>query len=142
MSEMNLTNAEWNIMDCLWEKSPQSGREIVDTLQKRVGWSKSTTLTMLKRMSDKKLVRFEETGKLRMYSPCIDRDDVVGKETENFLNRVYKGSVSLMVSAMTQKQTLSEQEIEELYAILEQTRAQKEEQSTLKQLCAKCRFYE
>lgn len=142
MSEMNLTNAEWNIMDCLWEKSPQSGREIVDTLQKRVGWSKSTTLTMLKRMSDKKLVRFEETGKLRMYSPCIDRDDAVGKETENFLNRVYKGSVSLMVSAMTQKQTLSEQEIEELYAILEQTRAQKEEQSTLKQLCAKCRFYE
>lgn len=122
MSEMNLTNGEWHVMECLWDRFPQSGREIVDTLQNRIGWSKSTTLTMLKRMNDKKLIRFEDTQKLRMYFPCIDRDAAVKKETENFLNRVYKGSVSLMVSAMTQKQTLSDQEIEELYAILDQTR--------------------
>lgn len=121
MSNINLTNAEWHVMDCLWEKAPQVGREIVDTLKERVGWSKSTTLTMLKRMTEKKLIACENNGNLRMYSPCINRDDAVKKETENFLNRVYKGSVSLMVSAMTQKQALSEEEIRELYEILKQS---------------------
>ena len=123
MADINLTNAEWNVMDCLWEKAPQSGREIIDTLKERVGWSKSTTLTMLKRMTEKKLISCESDQKLRMYSPCIDRDDAVKKETESFLKRVYKGSVSLMVSAMTQKQELSEDEIRELYEILKQCQA-------------------
>ncbi|MCH5274241.1 MAG: BlaI/MecI/CopY family transcriptional regulator [Lachnospiraceae bacterium] len=122
MSNMNLTNAEWNVMDCLWEKAPQAGREIVDTLHTRIGWSKSTTLTMLKRMTEKNLISCENSEKIRMYSPCINRDDAVKTETENFLNRVYKGSVSLMVSAMTQKQALSEEEIRELYEILEQSK--------------------
>ncbi|MCH5269886.1 MAG: BlaI/MecI/CopY family transcriptional regulator [Lachnospiraceae bacterium] len=121
MSNINLTNAEWHVMDCLWEKAPQAGREIVDTLKEHVGWSKSTTLTMLKRMTEKKLITCENSEKLRMYSPCINRDDAVKTETENFLNRVYKGSVSLMVSAMTQKQALSEEEIQELYDILKQS---------------------
>lgn len=122
MFDINLTNAEWNIMDCLWEKAPQSGREIIDTLHTRVGWSKSTTLTMLKRMTEKKLIACENSDKIRMYSPCINRDIAVKTETENFLNRVYKGSVSLMVSAMTQKQSLSDEEIKELYEILEQSK--------------------
>ena len=120
MSDIQLTSAEWNVMDCLWEKAPQSGREIIDTLKERIGWSKSTTLTMLKRMTQKELISCENSEKLRMYRPCIDRDDAVKKETENFLKRVYKGSVSLMVSAMTQKQELSEEDIRELYEILKQ----------------------
>lgn len=122
MTNINLTNAEWNVMECLWEKAPRSSREIVDTLRERIGWTKSTTLTMLKRMTEKRLIACENSQKLRMYSPCIDRENAVKKETENFLNRVYKGSVSLMISAMAQKQELSEDEIQELYEILEQSR--------------------
>ena len=119
---MNLTSAEWNVMDCLWERSPQSSMELVDALRKRVGWSKSTTLTMLKRMAEKNLLYCDDSGKQRMYAPLVDRDAAVKKETESFLKRVYKGSVSLMVSAMTQKQELSEEEITELYEILEKCR--------------------
>lgn len=119
---MNLTSAEWNVMDCLWERSPQSSMELVDALGRRVGWSKSTTLTMLKRMAEKNLLSCDDSGKQRMYSPLVDRDAAVKKETESFLKRVYKGSVSLMVSAMTQKQELSEEEITELYEILEKCR--------------------
>lgn len=131
MTNIDLTNAEWNVMDCLWEKAPQTGREIVDTLRERVGWSKSTTLTMLKRMTEKKLISCEDSQKLRMYSPCIDRDAAVKKETESFLNRVYKGSISLMVSAMTQKQELSKEEIKELYEILEKSQTKNTDKTIL-----------
>lgn len=120
MSEQNisLTSTEWNLMECLWDKSPRTGREATDDMQARVGWSRSTTLTMLRRMSDKGLIRCEENSGMKVYSPCIRREDAVVRETDDFINRVYKGSVSMMMSAVTKKQALTKEEIDALYAIL------------------------
>jgi len=105
-------------MECLWEAAPCSGREAVDYMAKSVGWSRSTTLTMLRRMTEKDLIRCDEEGGIKMYSPLVRREDAVQQETQGFLNRVYHGSVSTMMSAITQKQSLSQAEIDELYAIL------------------------
>lgn len=122
---INLTNAEWNVMECLWTLSPLTGRELVDQLKQTVGWTKSTTLTILSRMSAKGLISCDESGKMRLYAPCVDRDVAVHNETDNFLKRVYKGSVGLMMSAITEKQELSKEDVEQLYAILEQYRKEK-----------------
>lgn len=122
MENKNLSNAEWNIMECLWESAPKTSREIVDSLKESVGWSKSTTMTMLNRMTEKGLLFCDNSQKVRLYSPCVDRDLAVKKETESFLKRVYKGSVSLMVSAMTKEQDLTDEEIKELYEILKQSK--------------------
>ena len=121
MSEkkINLTEAEWHVMECLWKSAPQTGRQLVEGLKEKVGWSKSTTLTMLSRMTGKEIISCDESGQVRLYAPCIDREAAVQAETANFLKRVYKGSVGLMMSAMAEKQELSAEEIEELYAILE-----------------------
>lgn len=113
-----LTPAEWNLMECLWKSSPRTGREAVEYLSSHVGWTRSTTLTMLRRMTDKGLIRCEDSGGVKTYSPLIDRSSAAACETESFLSRVYNGSVSLLISAMTQKQELSSEEIEELHAIL------------------------
>jgi len=120
MSEENisLTNTEWNLMECLWVASPCTGREATEYMQKHVGWSRSTTLTMLRRMAEKGLIRCEDKDGMKVYFPLIKREDAVIKETDDFLNRVYKGSVSLMMSAITKKQELTKEELEELYAIL------------------------
>jgi BlaI family penicillinase repressor len=125
MSEQNisLTNTEWNLMECLWEASPRTGREATDYLQERVGWTRSTTLTMLRRMTEKGLVHCEDKEGMKVYSPLIRREDAVIKETDDFLNRVYKGSVSMMMSAITKKQELTKEEIDELYAILREAEA-------------------
>lgn len=120
MPEQNisLTNTEWNLMECLWEVSPRTGREAVDYLEKHVGWTRSTTLTMLRRMTEKGLIRCEDKDGMKVYFPLIKREDAVIKETDDFINRVYKGSVSLMMSSITKKQELTKEEIEALYAIL------------------------
>lgn len=117
---VNLTSAEWHLMECLWEKSPRIGREVVEHLKESVGWSRSTTLTLLRRMTEKELIRCEEIDGINAYSPLVDREASVVNETENFLNRVYKGSVSMLMSAITKKQDLSKEEIDELYAILKE----------------------
>lgn len=116
-SETSLTPAEWSLMECLWEKAPRTGREAVDYLREQVGWTRSTTLTMLRRMTEKGLIQCRE-GEVREYTPLVEREAAVLRETEDFLSRVYKGSVSLMMSALTQKQALSKAELDELYAIL------------------------
>ncbi|MBQ2758534.1 MAG: BlaI/MecI/CopY family transcriptional regulator [Clostridia bacterium] len=114
-----LTNNEWLLLECLWENSPKNGRETVEYMKKSVGWSRSTTLTMLRRMTEKGLVECEEKNDLKMYSPLVERQEAVVKETQNFLSRVYKGSISVMMSAIAQKQDLTREEIEELYEILD-----------------------
>ena len=116
----SLTPSEWLLMECLWEHSPCTGREAVDDLRLRAGWSRSTTLTMLRRMTDKGLIACDEAGAVLQYSPLVDRNIAVQRETGNFLNRIYNGSVSMLVSAMAKEQKLTKNELEELKEILRQ----------------------
>ena len=110
MKDNVLTPAEWHVMACLWEQSPLTGREIVEKLTKTIGWSRSTILTILRRMEEKQLVTSEDTAGATM------------QQTEDFLHRVYHGSIGMMLSAFTKKQSLSQSEIDELYAILDKAK--------------------
>ena len=120
---IRLTEAEWAVMECLWEKEPRTGREVVQWLGKRMGWTRSTSLTLLRRLEAKGAVAGEADGDRKVFRPLIRREDAALRETESLLDRVYKGSVSLMVSALTQKQPLRQEEIDELYSILRQMEA-------------------
>lgn len=120
--DVNLTPTEWNLMECLWEHSPRTGREATEYLERSMGWSRSTTLTLLRRMTEKGLIRCFDMDGIKAYEPLIRREDAAQQETGSFLNRVYKGSISMMVSAITQKQQLSREEIDELYSILRQAK--------------------
>ena len=118
MDNINLTNSEWYVLDCLWERSPMTVMELVAALGDRLGWAKSTTITTLRRMEDKGLLLCQIQGRAKHYSPAVSRDRAVRRETRSFLDKVYRGSVGLMVSAMAQDQALSKEEIDELYEIL------------------------
>lgn len=115
---MDLTEAEWTVMECLWEKSPRTGRETVAWLEQKMGWTRSTTLTLLRRLEGKGAVEGNTEGELKTFRPLVAREEVAVRETENLLERVYKGSLSMLVSSLTKKQSLPQKEIDELYAIL------------------------
>ena len=120
MQEQNisLTPTEWHLMECLWESAPRTGREASDYLRAHVGWTRSTTLTLLRRMTDKGFISCSASGGIKVYSPLIRREDAVMRETDDLLQRVFKGSVSMMMSAVTKKQELTRDEIDALYEIL------------------------
>ena len=120
--EQHLTPTEWNLMEYLWANNPCTGRECVDHFSKTVGWSRSTTLTMLRRMSEKGLISCQEQDGVNTYAPLLAREDASIRETDSFLNRVYNGSVSMMLSAFTKKHPLTQSEIDELMAILEEAK--------------------
>ena len=116
--QIALTEAEWTVMECLWEKSPRTGRETVEWLNQKMGWTRSTVLTMLRRLESKGAVAGDTKGELKLFYPLIAREEVAVRETESLLDRAYKGSLSLLVSSLTKKQSLPQKEIDELYAIL------------------------
>ena len=118
MGDTLLTGGEWNVMRELWEESPQTLMQLVGRLSERVGWAKSTTITTLRRMEGKGLVAVETTERGKRYAPLVAEDDAAFSETHSFLERVYRGSVGLMVSALAEREELSEAEIAELREIL------------------------
>lgn len=119
-----LTTAEWNVMECLWEHptKPLTGGEVAKKLAETVGWSRTTALTMLRRMEKKGLVASDDEGKKITYRPLIKRWNAVERENEAFLTRIYKGSVAEMLSAFTEQEMLSESDLDELYAILDKAK--------------------
>ena len=120
MQDIHVTDSEWYVLDCLWQRSPQTAMELVEALSRRVGWAKSTTLTTLRRMEAKGLLAGETVGRSRRYTPLVDRETATVRETSGFLDRVYRGSVGQMVSTMARRQGLTEEDLAELRAILAQ----------------------
>ena len=120
MEPMKLNASEWNVLNCLWENHPRTVMQLVADLEAAVGWAKSTTITTLRRMEEKGLVRVEQAGRGKTYSPAVEREQAVIAETHSFLERVYQGSVGLMMSAMARRQELSAAEVAELRTILDQ----------------------
>ncbi|MBR2831420.1 MAG: BlaI/MecI/CopY family transcriptional regulator [Oscillospiraceae bacterium] len=117
---ISLTEAEWQVMEQLWRLEAATGREVTERMEQEIGWSRSTTLTMLRRLEAKGAVTSDSADGVKRFSPALRREDAALRETEDLLSRVYHGSVSLLVSSLTKKQTLSRAEIEGLYAILKE----------------------
>lgn len=116
--KQKLTNTEWEVCECLWERAPLTMTQIASRLTERTGWSRSTGETMVRRMAEKGLLRWEQGRKAKQYFPVVERDDAVLEETRGFLRRVFGGSVGLMVNTMAEREELSREEIDQLYAAL------------------------
>ena len=113
-----LTPAEWAVYECLWEWAPLTLTQIANQLMGSKGWSRSTGETMVRRMADKWLIRWEQVEKAKLYYPLIRREEAAERETRSFLERVYHGSLGMMVSAVADGERLSRAEIDELYTAL------------------------
>lgn len=116
--QVGLTNGEWAVYECLWESAPLTLTQLAGMLTERVGWSKSTGETVVSRMEKKGVIRYQQGKKAKLYYPIIRREDAVLSETKAFLDKVYSGSVGMMISAMAEREALSKEEIDELYEIL------------------------
>ncbi len=114
-----LGKSEWYIMEKLWEVAPRTYVQLCHELKENPGWSRSTVQTMLERMTEKGILRYEVIGRAKHYYPNVARDDAAIAETRSLLERAFEGSASLMMSTLVRKQQLSQEEINALYAILQ-----------------------
>ena len=108
--KIDLSNSEWKLMNRLWQNAPMTITELTAALREDTGWSKNTVITMLSRLEGKNAVRHEEGRRAKLYFPA-------GVREETFLDKV--GGLGLLMSAMVEKNALTEHDIAELSAILE-----------------------
>ena len=118
MKKIGLSETEWKLMDELWEEPPKTITQLTRALEEDTGGGKNVIITMLKRLEAKGAVRHEEGERAKQFYPAVSREDTALEETRGFLNRVYSGSLGLMVDAMVNSRSLSDREIEELKGIL------------------------
>ena len=122
MGKVSLSDGEWKIMNSLWESGESTITELTASLENETGWDKHIIITMLGRMEKKEAVAHRQGGRAKVFYPLVSREEVSMQETRGFLEKVYRGSLGMMVNAMVADQALSDQEIQELYDILEQAR--------------------
>ena len=108
-------------MNRLWERE-STITELKNELSQETGWDKHIIITMLSRMEKKGAVTHRDGGRAKIFYPLVTREEVSMQETRGFLQKVYRGSLGMMVNAMVEDQALSEEEIQELYGILDQAR--------------------
>ena len=125
--EKNVSNSEWYVLECLWESAPKTLMQIVEECREKAGWAKSTTATMVKRMGEKGLIRYEEGGRAKLFLPPGEPEHLAVRQTREFLQRIYHGSVGIMMNTLAKQDGLTEKDLRELEEFLEQCRKEKDE---------------
>ena len=78
---ISLTEAEWQVMEQLWRLEAATGREVTERMEQEIGWSRSTTLTMLRRLEAKGAVTSDSADGVKRFSPALRREDAALRET-------------------------------------------------------------
>lgn len=97
---------------------PRTIMQITAELEPKTGWTKHAVISFLKRMEKKGEASWVEEGRTRAYSPAYPKGVAAAEEGERVLDRVFGGSLWLMVSSMAGSRGLSEEEFAELTDIL------------------------
>lgn len=110
MADIQLGVVESRFADLIWENEPVSSGDIVKMAESTLGWKKSTTFTVLRRLCEKGLFN-NEKGTV---TSLISRQDFYSMQSEQFVEEAFGGSLPAFLAAFTKRKKLSESEIEEL----------------------------
>ena len=121
-TEVKLYDSELKIMEYLWQceavSQKVSAKDIAAEMARTVGWSKTTTYTVLKKCVEKGAVARHEPG--FVCTPLVSMEQVQEYETRELINKMYQGSADLLVASLIGQQKLSGDEITRLKALVSQ----------------------
>lgn len=122
MKTVKISEAEWQVMNVLWERAPRAAGEVVAALETKAGWKPRTIRTLLDRLVRKGALKLLARGK-RQYVPAVTMEACVRRESRSFVRRVFGGEPASMLLHLIKDTKLSREEIEQLKRLL----AEKEE---------------
>ena len=114
--EFKLFDSELKVMDILWKEGDTSAKEIAEKLNEQVGWSKTTTYTVIKKCIDK--VGRSEPGFI--CRALISRKEVQEVETNELIDKMYDGSSDKLIAALLGSKRLTAEEIQSLKKLVEE----------------------
>ena len=117
--KQTITDAEYQVMQILWKsEKPMTVSDVVRELDGN-DWTASTVSTFLQRLLKKEVVACDKKGKTNLYYPKLKQSEYDLSETENFLSKIYKGSVKNLVAALYENKKLSNDDVSEIKRMFE-----------------------
>ena len=115
MKEIRLGAIESRFADIVWEHAPLSTSELIRLCEAEFDWKRTTTYTVLKRLSERGIFK-NDNGTVTV---LISRDEFYSMQSEKVVNESFGGSLPAFIAAFTSRQNLSEDEIAQIRAIIE-----------------------
>lgn len=122
MEEWKLYDAEYRLMEIVWEKEPLSSTELYKACLPRLGWKKSTTYTVLRKLCERGFLRNEAS----LVTSLVKKEDVQRYESQAVVEKWFDRSLPRFVAAFLGERKLSEEEAEELKRLIDESRAKRE----------------
>ena len=120
MDTPKIYESEYRLCLILWEHEPIRSKELVRLCQEQLGWKSTTTYTVLKRLSDRGVLKNENT----VVTSLVSKDQVQAAELEEFVEKTFEGSLPAFVAAFSRHKMISQKEIDAVQAMIDQYRAQ------------------
>lgn len=115
MEELRLGVVETQFADIIWNNEPLTSGELVKLAENQLGWKKSTTYTMLKRLSERGLFRNEKG----MVSSLMTKQEFEAAQSEKFVENTFRGSLPAFLAAFTSRKNLSPEDITEIQKMID-----------------------
>ena len=115
MPEWKMGLMESRFADIIWSHEPVSSTQLVKLAAQGLGWKKSTTYTVLKRLAQRGIFRNEDG----VVTACLSREEFYAAQSQQFVEETFSGSLPAFLAAFTSRKKLSQKEIAELQAIID-----------------------
>ena len=126
METPKIFESEYRFCQILWEREPVSSTELVRLCQEALGWKKSTTYTMLRRLCTKGLF-VNQDGQVQA---LLSQADFLARQSEDFLAQNFAGSLPRFLTAFCSRQKLSDADVQELEQLIAQSRGDFDDKPT------------
>ena len=123
MAVVSISDAEWQVMNVIWDLQPLTSQAVVAALKDHAEWAPATVKTMLHRLVRKSVLAYEQQGNAYVYRSAVKRSDCVKQASKSFLERVFDGESSSLVTHFLRNTKLSQDEIARLRKILDEQEA-------------------
>lgn len=118
-----IPDTELEIMQVIWNNpTPITTSEIKRILETERPWSVGALQTLLSRLIDRGFLEGEMQGKSKAYTPLVSENDYLVAESRSFLKRLSVNSITRLVTSLYDAKTISDEDLDELNAFIEQTR--------------------
>ena len=121
----DLTEAEWALMEAIWEHGPCAAPTIQEALFAQRKWTYSTVRTLLDRMAAKGVLHTSKVRHLTLFQAAITREQAQHKEVLYTLKTAFQGALTPMVQCLLDTRDLTSGEVEELEALLKAKRKER-----------------
>jgi Predicted transcriptional regulator len=123
-----ISEAEWPIMECLWEAGSATASEIASYALERTNVTKGTIKTHIRRLVAKKLIAYAidpDDSRVYHYRPLVSKGDAIKKRNRAFLDFLYNNDPVTLLDSFVDDHSLGDDEIRELHLLLERKRREK-----------------